>query len=461
MLIQNLQREIIYLICESICPHCQQLRRDWPPLGCTAPPPAATEHRQTIFNLSLICKRWGYIAQKVLHHHFGYFESHPKAEFLFCRTLSESTELGKHVKQARIRQISKYDWSLDEEWLAKSLEKFSGVLNFQESSSVPDISKWGEFIAPLILLHVPTLNRLSMQNGHLDKTMRKFRTLFLGEQCVIPQSITTLDVIPLKYDGSNANGSLDLSEACMGGLLTASPGVRDMILFNPKTQSLRNRLNLSSLRDLTLCAAFSREELRLFLASTGPLEMLFYYGLYSSDLTLQDICELLISKKDSLKVLRLETTSGKSQCFTAAKSLINVSEMRLLFKGFWSPTKAEPILEEHVLLGIFPPNLSVIWFDISETTILGVLDALAKYILSTFRDQPAEQKLRHVVIRVLTNVEREPSEFPMATNRSAWEKIKQRCQYFPRHGTISMYVMCERTGRGRLVSDEVDSQQDV
>ncbi|EWG44446.1 hypothetical protein FVEG_15657 [Fusarium verticillioides 7600] len=124
MLIQNLQREIIYLICESICPHCQNLHRDWPAPGRWSPPAAALERRQTIFNLSLVCKRWGYIAQKVLHHHFGYFETHPKAEFLFCRTLSENPELGKHVKMARIRQISAYDWSLDEEWLAKSLSKF-------------------------------------------------------------------------------------------------------------------------------------------------------------------------------------------------------------------------------------------------------------------------------------------------------------------------------------------------
>lgn len=76
MKIQNLQREIIFLICESICPHCQKLYKDWPDVGCTgeiAPPPAAKERRQTVLNLSFICKRWGYIAQKVLHHHFGYF----------------------------------------------------------------------------------------------------------------------------------------------------------------------------------------------------------------------------------------------------------------------------------------------------------------------------------------------------------------------------------------------------
>ncbi|KAF5678037.1 hypothetical protein FDENT_9091 [Fusarium denticulatum] len=389
MLIQNLQREIIYLICESICPHCQNLHRDWPALGRSAHPPAAIERRQTIFNLSLICKRWGYIAQKVLHHHFGYFETHPKAEFLFCRTLSGNPELGKQVKMARIRQISVYDWSLDEEWLAKSLNKFSGTLDFPETSSVPEISKRGEFIAPLILLHVPTLNKLSMQNGHLNKTMRKFRTLFVGRQCVIPRSITTLHVEPLKNSGSYTEGSLDLSEACMVGLLTASPGVRDMSLFNPNPQSLRSRLNLSNLRTLILYADFSREELRPILSSIGPLEKFTYYGHYRSyhnGATLQDICELLRPKKHSLTRLHLET-SEESQHFTAAKSLINVKDMRFVFRDFWSPTDAEPIMEEHALLDVFPPNLYVLQLDISENTILGVLDALAKYILSTFRDQ--------------------------------------------------------------------------
>ncbi|CZR40254.1 uncharacterized protein FPRO_05154 [Fusarium proliferatum ET1] len=335
MLIQNLQREIIFLICENICPHCHKLYEDWPAVGRTVEipsPPTAKEHRQTIFSLSFVCKRWGYIAQKVLHHHFGYFETHPRAEFLFCRTLSENPELGKHVKMARIRQISAYDWSLDEEWLAKSLNKLSGVLDFPEASSLPDISQWGEFIAPLILLQVPTLDKLSMQNGHLNNIMRKFRTLFVGKQCVIPRSITTLNVTPLKNNGIYTGGSLDLSEACMGRLLSASPGIRDMFIFNPDPQSLRSRLSLSNLRTLTLYSNFShfgQEELRLFLSFTGSLEIFTYYGLYFNGVTLQDICELLISKKHSLKSLHLEA-SEKSQYFTAAKSLTNVSEMRFL-----------------------------------------------------------------------------------------------------------------------------------
>ncbi|KAF5530406.1 hypothetical protein FNAPI_13566 [Fusarium napiforme] len=456
MLIQNLQREIIYLICESICPHCQDLHRDWPAPGRSAPRPPAIERRQTIFNLSLVCKRWGYIAQKVLHHHFGYFETHPKAEFLFCRTLSENPELGKHVKMARIRQISAYDWSLNEEWLSKSLNKFSGVLNFPEASSVPDISKWGEFIAPLILLHVSTLNKLSMQNGHLNKTMRKFRTLFVGKQCVIPRSITTIDVTPLKNSGSYAELSLDLSDACMGGLLSASPGIRNMTLFNPNPESIQSRLSLSNLRTLVLYADFSREELRMFLSSTGPLEKFTYYGHPRPDhdgVTLQDICELLRSKKHSLTRLHLLTLE-ESQHFTAAKSLVNVNDMRFVFRDFWSPTDAEPILEEHALLDVFPPNLYVLEFEISENTILGVLDALANYILSTFRDQPAEQKLRYVVIQVSTRIDIESSEFPMAIHRSAWEKLKKKCRSFLRHGRITMFVMCRRTRRGRIVSDD-------
>ncbi|KAF5578928.1 hypothetical protein FPANT_9800 [Fusarium pseudoanthophilum] len=456
MLIQNLQREIIYLICESICPHCQNLHRDWPAPGRSTLPSAAIERRQTILNLSLVCKRWGYIAQKVLHHHFGYFETHPKAEFLFCRTLSENPELGKHVKMARIRQISAYDWNLDEEWLAKSLRKFSGVLDFPEASSVPDISKWGEFIAPLILLHVPTLNKLSMQNGHLNKTMRKFRTLFVGKQCVIPRSITTIDVTPLKNSESYAEGSLDLSEACMGGLLSASPGIRDMTLSNPNPESIQSRLSLSNLRTLILYADFSREELRLFLYSTGPLEKFTYYGHCRSDhngVTLQDICELLRPKKHSLTRLHLVTWE-ESQHFTAAKSLINVNDMRFVFEDFWSPTDAEPILEEHALLNVFPPNLYVLEFEILENTILGVLDALANYILSTVRDQPGEQKLRYVVIRVLTRIDIYSSEFPMAIHRSAWEKIKQKCRSFLRRGRIYMCVTCRRTRRERVVSDD-------
>ncbi|KAF5613886.1 uncharacterized protein FSUBG_498 [Fusarium subglutinans] len=410
------------------------------------------EHQQTIFNLSLVCKRWGYIAQKVLHHHFGYFENHPKAEFLFCRTLSENPELGKHVKDIRIRQLSACDPSLDEEWLAKSLEKFSGVLDFPEVSSVPDISKRGEFIAPLILLQVPTLDRLTIQTEHLNETMRKFRTLFVGKQCVVPRGITTMRVLPLKYEDRNTNGSTDLSEACVGGLLSASPGIRDMTLFNPNGESLRPGLNLSGLRALSLCSNLSREELRLLLSSTGPLEIFTYFSLYFDGVTLQDICELLLPKKHSLRKIRLDT-SEESQHFTTAKHLTNVSEMGLLFSGFWSPTDAEPILEKHALLDVFPPNLSALWLYISEDTIPGALDALVNYILSTVRDPPAEQKLRYVFISVRTDVDSEASEFPLATNKLVWEEIKKRCQSFLRNGRMIMFLKCRKTRRGRLVSD--------
>ncbi|VTT63924.1 unnamed protein product [Fusarium fujikuroi] len=368
--------------CEKIRHECAlflergyiEVNFDRPAVGSTAEiplPPEAKEHRQTIINLSFVCKRWGYIAQKVLHHHCGYFETHPKAEFLFCRTLSKNSELGKHVKEARIRQISTYDWSLDEEWLARSLNKFSVVLDFPEASSLPDISIRGEFIAPLIFFQVPTLDRLSIQNEHLNEIMRKFRALFLGKQCVVPRN---------------------LSEACLGGLLSASPGVHDLTLYNPNPQSLRNRPSLSNLRTLTLSAAFIREELRLLLSFTGPLDIFTYYDISRPDfkgVTIQDICDLLISKKHSLAKLHFQTLQ-KYQYFTTAKSLINVNHLRFRFGGFWSPTDAEPILEEHALLDIFPPNLSTLWLDVSEFTILGILDALTNYILSTFRDQPVE-----------------------------------------------------------------------
>ncbi|KAF5720895.1 hypothetical protein FMUND_3940 [Fusarium mundagurra] len=463
MLIQNLHREIIFLICESICPHCQKLHKDWPDAGSTGeipPPPPAKERRQAIFNLSLVCKRWGYIAQKVLHHHFGYFETRPKAEFLFCRTLSENPELGKHVKEARIRHLSVCDWSLDEEWLAKALIKFSGVLDFPETSTVPDTSKWGDFIAPLILLQVPTLDQLSVQNGHLNEIMRKFRVLFVGKQYVLPQCIKSLLVTSSPIvNGTSTGVFLDLSDSAMGGLLSANRSIQALKLCNPSPQSIPDRLDLLCVRELNLSdSAFSRRELQLLISATGPLEQFEYYGLYRSELngvTLQDICELLASKKRSLVSLQLETPC-KAQHFTSAKRLINVSCMGFLVDGFWSPTDSDPVLEEHALLHMFPPNLTELWLDIPETTILGILDALVNYIISTCRDKKEDQALGHVVIRVLTSIHRESSEFPMAVNRSAWEEIKKRCQTFLKHGRLSMLLTCWKTGRGRLVSHEFD-----
>jgi hypothetical protein len=276
MEIQNLHPEIIFLICESICPHCQKLDDDWPkgsPTGEKAPRPAAKERRQTIFNLSFVCKNWGSIAQKVLHHHFGAFETHPKAEFLLCRTLSENPELGNHLKDARITHISSYDWSLNGEWLANSLNKFSEVLDFP-GTTVPDTSEWGEFIAPLILLQVPNLDRLLVQDKHFTEIVKKFRRPFLREQSVLPRRIKTIFVKPPPIiSESSTDGSLDISEASVGGFLSAIQSLGDLTLYRPNPQSLRDRLNLISLRSLALSDTFlSRGELQLLLSATGPLE---------------------------------------------------------------------------------------------------------------------------------------------------------------------------------------------
>ena len=90
--LQSLDAAYIYIICENFCLHCHEGHGDHQafPSVSAAQDANAKALRYTLVSLSTVCKSWGYIAQKTLHHHFDFSEVMPQVEVLFCRTISET-----------------------------------------------------------------------------------------------------------------------------------------------------------------------------------------------------------------------------------------------------------------------------------------------------------------------------------------------------------------------------------
>lgn len=254
MNLQNLPQELIYTICESLCLHCQIDTRT----------PASFLHidsqgergiRKTQLDLCLLCKSWGYIAQRVLHHSYGFPERSDRGDVRFCRTICEKPELGRFVKRIYLRQISQLDWDLDKDddaWLLKSLDKFSDILNLPPKPFNFSQGAWSSFIIPLILLQISTVEDLQIDTRNLDHLMQQIKKPSESHLHTFPQNVVkvTMSEGPHSQEVFPLRGPVDLSDTAGGGLLSNIQGFDILIIGNPTRQTIRSPLQLDSVRTL-------------------------------------------------------------------------------------------------------------------------------------------------------------------------------------------------------------------
>ncbi|EWG44447.1 hypothetical protein FVEG_15658 [Fusarium verticillioides 7600] len=362
MNLQNLPPELIYIICENFCLHCRKDMRT-PAKFLHIDPAEESGIRKTIVDLCLLCKRWGYVAQHVLYHSYGFPERSDKGDVRFCRTLCEKPELGRFVKQIYLKQISELDWDLDKDddaWLLKSLEEFSDILSLPREPFNFSKGAWSSFIIPLILLQIPTVEDLQIDTRNLDHLVQQFKAPFESHMHAFPQHVVRVTMCqgPHCQETFPLAGPVDLSTTAGGGLLSNIQGFDILIIGNPIRHTLKNPLQLDSVRTLHLIdVCLGREELQLLVSATGPLEVFKHMGDFTQDpnpATAQDICEVLTTKKDTLKEATV-LTHYKSRYLTAARILENVTWLRIATSSIWERTESEPILHDHALVAVFPP----------------------------------------------------------------------------------------------------------
>ncbi|QGI62547.1 hypothetical protein CEK26_006510 [Fusarium fujikuroi] len=423
---QNLDAALIYIICENFCLHCHEGHGDHQafPSVSAAQDVDAKALRYTLVSLSTVCKSWGCIAQKTLHHRFGFSEVRPQAEVLFCRTLSENLELAKQVKQAMLRYIYPDDTRAEAAWLIKSLNNLPGD-DFT-------IIGWEQFIGALILLQTPNLEYLETMAQDLFKILDKFRKPLSNHGNHLPQRLKNLDIKNKTARQTVFHNPLDLSEGSIGGFVAALPNLQSLETVNPCRQKLRDPLQFRNIHQISLRnTILSKEALRLLVSATGPLESFLYIGSYcygANFCSIQDLCEVLALRKSTLKWL-VAVPVHTAYNFTAGTRLLN--------SGL--PVLDDDIRDDQLLVRGLPPCLERVQFDAAENILEDLLDAVITYIQSSYRKNAYDQALKTVYILVYMDSDREIMEqSPDSIHNSALKLIHERCGDFLKHGKVAL-----------------------
>jgi hypothetical protein len=388
--LQNFPPDLIYLVCETLCHHCPHANTDqyWASEYQWACQPEEKPNRQTLLNLSLLCKSWGCVAQKFLYHHFGILETTLIAEILFCRTISQNPDLAKLVKFARLRNIDTADnASPIEDWIMEPLNKFSEFLDFPGTIFDPEASNWESFVAPLILLQVPNLKHLFV--GHKNDYMLfdKFDKPALVRQQALPPYI---NAVLVGHDNKHPKtvqeipGPVDFSTEHLGGIFPAFKHLKRLAICYPDINTVRDPLQLQHVTHLDCkCIALRKQQLRNLISATAALERFMYSGLRiigKAFATGQDICELLAPHKDTLRILVILTYyAGDS--FISIRRLENLRWLEITVEGFWDPIDV-PSLDEQALVAALPPSLQFVELRVEEHNWKGIIDAIITYLLS-------------------------------------------------------------------------------
>ncbi|KAF5659110.1 hypothetical protein FCIRC_12631 [Fusarium circinatum] len=438
--IQNLDTAFIYIICENFCLHCHEGRgdhQDFPSVSAAQDADAKTL-RYTLVSLSTVCRSWGYIAQKTLHHHFGFSETTPQAEILFCRTLFENPELAKQVKQALLRYIYPDDYRAEGDWLFKSLTKFSDILG--PPGAEFSIRGWERYIGALVLLQIPNLEYLETIANDLCRILDKFMKPLSIHGKHLPQRLRTLDIKNKTVRETGIYNPLNLSEGSIGGFIAALPNLQSLEAMNPSRQTLRDPLQFLNVRRIALRSTIlSKEGLRLLISATGPLEYFLYMGAYcfgDNFCSIQDICEILALRKDSLKVL-IAVPAHTAYDFTAGRRLLNVQHMRMALENIWLPVLDDDVRDDEILVRGLPPCLETVYFDTADNILEDLLDTVITYIQSSYRKDPKDQVLKIVHILVCMYSDQETMEqSPDSIHNSAPKLIQEKCGDFLKHGKV-------------------------
>ncbi|KAF4948489.1 hypothetical protein FSARC_13726 [Fusarium sarcochroum] len=399
MNLQDLLPEIIFQICELLCQHCAEDHRKWPSRASWSDETEPRILRQALLDLSLLCKSWGSIAQKVLHHHFGFLEKDPTAQVLFCRTISENPELAQQLKHAELHHIeTALDKTLAEGWINDVLDRFSSFITFDVETS-----RWEEFVAPLILLQVPNLKHLVAEGKNDWMFFEKFNKQTLVRERPLPRHLKAISVGKCVRKDDTSWFPIDLSKNGFGGVLPAFEKLQQIAIWSPDSHTIRDPLPLRNIRALCFGdVTLSKRELRSLVLATGLLEDFAYRGrnpMYPDAVSGQEIFETLALRKDTLKGAVVMSRKAEDH-FTAGSKLTNLKSLVIEYDTFWKVSPDNTHLDYQALVGVFPPFLESISFCIYHEHFEGMREALINYILSNCAESPEEQKLKFIDIQI-------------------------------------------------------------
>ncbi|KAJ4268825.1 hypothetical protein NW762_002895 [Fusarium torreyae] len=406
---QDLQPELLYQICEYFCQHCTETYSIAPEHENWQAHAHNIIRRRALLDLSLVCRSWSPVAQNVLHHHFGFYETACDCQVQFCRTISQRPELGNQLKVARLHHEKAFLYPANGgSWIARALDKYPNFLAYKMNASDMNVSDWQVYIAPLILLQAPNLEH-AVVHGTLDWMLfNTFNKPAVIQANALPRNLRMLS---LGNEGQVIHGDglrpVDLSETGMGGLFPALNNLEVLTVSNPDSFSIYAELSLQGLRILRLAnICITKEQLQILVDIPTCLEEFAFHDMGDASFTADgavtsgEVFEVLASKKDTLKRVVVKMDSGQ-QTHTSSKQLVNLEKLRVNWRAFcdvFGLAFHQQHLDDQAFINAFPSSLHTLRLEASTESIYRIRKAVIAYINSTYRKSREEQKLREVII---------------------------------------------------------------
>ncbi|KAM0436673.1 hypothetical protein ACHAPT_002382 [Fusarium lateritium] len=428
----DLQPEILLQIFGYFCPHCRErhMEKVKPEQWDTA---YQRYHRWHLLNLSLVSKHVGFVAQEVLHHHFGYLEEHPEgAETrfpLFCRTISDKPELGGKLRYADLSRLKVDVRRKDVEgWLPGVVDKFRHHLLNKGRHLTARNS-----LAAAVLLQTPNLEVLHDYGGLEGTVFDQLDPEAVPRDHALPQGLKILWLGDIQ--SRNVGLSMDLSAKGYGRFLGSLQKLHTLAANHPRYFDAKNMISLQNLRVLQL-AQFDmpRTEFEKLIGCTPQLEEfchLSYFPPYpqkATGATIPEICHVLARKSGTLRRLLLDASCTSDDIGLLAM-LTNLEELRIsagprpIFMQ-----QPSPQLDSRALVRALPPSLRKLHVAFRASGIQMEGEALMEYVSSSFRASPDEQKLKQVYFGV--------DKYLNGSYVPFKNEIKQKCQGWAKHGTL-------------------------
>jgi hypothetical protein len=438
---QNLPTELLHQTFEFFCQHCAEKhiatpRHDLWDQYQDQKKKKIKEDRRCLINLSLTCTKWGYNAQQILHHHFGFLETTYDQQISFCRTICGNSELGRQLRVAKFRRIGTFLNVKLEDWVAESLAKYSEFISYPGSIFDMDSLTWEDYIAPLILLQTPNLEHIVLHGLYDWLVFNEFNVRNVTQARALPQYLKSLSL------GRQQNmiwvqpePPVEIQDKLMSVLFATFEKLQMLTISNPHLYLLLKPPPLQNLRSLRLFnVAAVEDKLRLLVDGATSLEEFVFWEMERVELaprryvTPDEIFNILSSRKLTLRKLVLHMLATpvpfedtqqltKPETLKDLRQLAKLEELRMnpeMFCNIPELLTRKQTLSDEAFIDILPPSLQNLCLDI---TVLGFTcfgAAVGAYARSTYRKP--EQKFKQLTLHIT-------SVFPR--NRLNWLNLRK------------------------------------
>lgn len=378
------------------------------------------EDRLCLINLSSTCAKWGYAAQKVLHHHFGLLENTYDQQISFCRTVCGNPDLGRQLRVAKLSRIGTFLNVNLEDWVAESLAKYSEFISYPGSIFDMDSLTWEDYIAPLIILQAPNLEHAVLHGLYDWLVLNEFNVRNVTQARALPQNLKSLSLgRQHKMIWLWPEPPVEIQDKSMSVLFATFEKLQMLTISNPHLYLLSKPPPLQNLRSLRLFnVAAVEEKLRLLIDGATSLEEFVFWEMERADLaprncvTPDEIFSILSSRKLTLRkvVLQMMATTvpfadiqelTKPETLRDLRQLTKLEELRMnpeMFCNIPELLTRKQTLCDEAFIDVFPPSLQTLCLDI---TVLGFNcfgTALGAYARSTYK-QP-EQTFKQLTLHI-------------------------------------------------------------